>query len=101
MKSFKDFIIAYNGGSLHNDAAWRAYNIEATVRECSTADGLRTLGYSAAKPARYAVMCKLAQEYGIATPVQAEHLVGLWQSWARVANGRRSRGLILREAAQA
>lgn len=100
MKSFKDFVIAYNDGTIVQDAAWRAYDIENMVNERQSNEGLRAV-YSPRHrgepmPIRYS---SCAAEYGLGSGDRAKLLLGLWQVWAGIASGVRRKGMPLRAAA--
>ena len=94
MMHFKEFVSAYRDGSIVKDAAWRAYNIERMVTAKRVREGMRTCGY---RYVDHMSLSALAAAYGLGTAEQAKHLVGLWWTWRRIANGDAKRGLVLRE----
>lgn len=92
--SFKDFIQKYNDGSIADDAAWRAYDIEAMSGEQQAAEGLRALGmYS-----QGATFADVGRAYSTGMNwIRAKHLLALWWTWAQIASGARRTRLIPRE----
>lgn len=94
MQHFKEFVDAYRDGSVNDEVSWRAYDIERMVSPKRIREGMRTLGY---RYVDYISLSALAAAYGLGTPEHAKHLVGLWWTWRRIANGDAKRGLVLRE----
>lgn len=93
--SFKEFIAAYNDGSILKDAAWRAYDIEAMATEMAADDAMNVLRYK--MPGRRNRLGQVAEDYGIVHVTRAEKLLALWWAWARIALGERKGQLKLRE----
>lgn len=91
-KTFKEFITAYDDGSIIEDAAWRAYDIE-TMSTCNHAfAALPLVNYPSRRhDNQYAAV---AAKYDLLTAARAEHLLGLWFVWRSLAIGDRRRGLL-------
>jgi hypothetical protein len=94
--SFKVFIDQYHDGSIAEDSAWRAYDIERMVNRIRRDEAMRALGHLT-NP-RVFGYTHIAAEYSIQPATRARHLVGLWRTWARIASGEAKGGLILRDA---
>jgi hypothetical protein len=97
MTPFREFVAMYNDGSIVNDAAWRAYDIEKMVTPqhvlgAASRMHVKYLGRTVAH-----IVPTVAAEYGLSSPTRAAHLMGLWYVWANIACGRRKTRLILRE----
>lgn len=94
MTSFKDFIAKYNNGSILEDAAWRAYDIEKMMTRRRAIEALKILGY---RELNLFGFDRCAQDYGLRSIAQAQQLLGLWWTWQRIALGEAKRGLVRRE----
>lgn len=93
--SFGAFIPRYLDGSITDDAAWRAYDIEAMCGlslRCAI-DALRAVGIRDLNPIGFE---QVAQDYGLRNPTQAKELLRLWWVWSRIALGERRGKFILR-----
>jgi len=93
--SFREFISAYNDGSIQQHASWRGY----CIPEQADSDpdkyatyALKKLRYRCAKD-RIMSYARIAADYDITTPDRARLLLALWFIWQSVAHGTRLRGL--------
>jgi len=86
LNSFNVFIDQFNDGSITEDAAWRAYNIEAMAekggKQFWTEEQLQ--------------IAEQQKTRGMMKP-RAEYLFKLWRMWRSIATGHRRKCLILRD----
>lgn len=94
MTTFADFLQRYNDGTLVDDAAWRAYDIEGMAKVRHAQAALPLIGYNPSlKRHPYS---GVASKYGLSSTARAEYLLGIWYVWRGISNGSIRRG-VLRE----
>jgi hypothetical protein len=82
--SFNEFVEKYNDGTIHEDAAWRAYDIEGMVTLTKTIRALKRIGIRA--PGLMGVQEAKALFY-LHTDIETEKLLGMWQVLFEINNG--------------
>lgn len=92
--SFREFVPKFNDGTIVEDAAWRAYDIEKMATQRKALDALKTLGY---RELNLFGLDKCSRDYGLKGVNHARQLLSLWWTWARIALGEVRSGLIKRE----
>lgn len=98
-KSFKEFIEAYDNGTITDDAAWRAYDIEGMCGNALSDDTISTkaMGILRVREIGHFNRCaRVAADYDIASPARANMLLAYWWLWASIALGERTHKLTLR-----
>lgn len=83
--SFPTFVRRYTDGTIAEDAAWRAYDIESTVTNAKARSALKSLNY---RGSYYLALSKFEADYQLPN---ARHLLSLWYTWHRLANGTTAR----------
>lgn len=94
MTTFAEFILRYNNGSITDDAAWRAYDIEGMARPKHADAALPLVGYN--KSRKRHPFHAVAGFYGLGSASRAEYLLRLWYVWRAIAMGDTKRA-VLRE----
>ena len=84
MLSFKEFVAAYNDGSIADDLTWRAYAIEDMVTETRYKKAMKVCGHMDTTPLGLA---EFAAAYDLKSADRAKQLLGLWWTWARIVLG--------------
>ena len=92
--SFKEFLPKYFDGSIQDDAAWRAYDIERIATKRKAMEALKILGY---RELNYFGLDQCTRDYNLNTLAKTSHLLSLWWAWARIALGEVKRGIPRRE----
>lgn len=82
--SFGEFASRYNDGTIHEDAAWRAYKIEDMVTLVKTIRALKRLGIRT--PGLMGVQ-EAKMLYHLNTDIETEALLGMWQVLFEINNG--------------
>lgn len=91
--NFNRFMFKYRDGTLDDDAAWRAYDFIASVKDRHVRKALKALGLAYA--GELAVPHFMAL-YGFEDRTEATLLVGAWWLWSQVDSGRAVVGLVRR-----
>jgi hypothetical protein len=92
---FGEFVQAYNDGSITDDAAWRAYDIESMATEQKSRDALKQLGFLRIDFS--IALEQVRRDYSISTRLRTAMLLKFWRTWAQIANGERRGKLLKRE----
>jgi hypothetical protein len=88
MISFKEFIDAYQDGSIENNITWRAYDIKNATMPIHTKQAIRNLCY---KYAREHAIPKIQADYGLASATETAALLGYWWLLRRMTGYRAAR----------
>lgn len=91
--NFNQFLFKYHEGTLDTDAAWRAYDFMASVRDRHVRKALKQLGLTYAGELAVPQFMAL---YDLEDRTQATLLVGAWWLWTQVDRGARVMGLVRR-----
>lgn len=94
MTTFAEFVRRYNAGTLTEDAAWRAYDIESMAKPKHSQAALPLIGYN--KSLKRHPYSGVASKYGIGSTARAEYMLGIWYVWRAISMGDIRRA-VLRE----
>jgi hypothetical protein len=91
--TFAEFRDALRTGTIENDAAWRAYDLEGSMRPIYPSKALKRLGLAYAGEL---AIPEFMARYGYQDREQAVRDLGLWWLWNLVDDNRYVVGLKLR-----
>lgn len=95
--TFNQFIRKYREGTLDDDAAWRAYDFKASVKDRHVKKALKAIGLAyAGELAVPHFMALYSMPLEGMSRVEAETALGAWWLWSQVDAGRAVVGLVRR-----
>lgn len=91
---FKDFVSRYNDGSILEDAAWRAYDIEGMALDNHAYEALKLIQVPHRGSLNPAYARVAAWYDGVRSADRAKMLLGYWYVWRSIATGQRRRAAL-------